>query len=205
MNAPIDATGALRQRTDGAPHRGPAARRRGSRYADDVTQPGQTHLVFLAPPYAHARIAGVDTGQRRGRPRRDRGPHRRRPESALASGRCPLSPFPASRRQPVRHRRAPRARHRRGCATVEAVAAVVATSQQAAAQGAEAIQVDYDEALRRSTRCRRWRLARCAVPPPRRDNIARGARRRSRAAAADAFGARRIVVRADRQPARHRR
>ena len=30
-------------------------------YADDITLPGQTHLVFLRSPYAHARITSVDT------------------------------------------------------------------------------------------------------------------------------------------------
>ena len=31
------------------------------RFADDFTLPGQTHLVFLRSPHAHARIASIDT------------------------------------------------------------------------------------------------------------------------------------------------
>ena len=37
-------------------------------YADDVTLPGQTHLVFLRSPYAHARITGIDAADARAMP-----------------------------------------------------------------------------------------------------------------------------------------
>ena len=38
----------------------PALVRGAGRFADDVTLDGQTHLVFLRSPYAHARIASID-------------------------------------------------------------------------------------------------------------------------------------------------
>jgi aerobic carbon-monoxide dehydrogenase large subunit len=33
----------------------------GGRFADDISSPAQTHLVFLRSPYAHARIVSIDT------------------------------------------------------------------------------------------------------------------------------------------------
>ena len=60
MNAPLEATRfgsgqAVRRIEDPALVRGLGL------YTDDVTHPGQTHLVFLRSPYAHARILSVDT------------------------------------------------------------------------------------------------------------------------------------------------
>ena len=39
----------------------PALLRGEGRFTDDLVREGQTHLVFLRSPYAHARIVGVDT------------------------------------------------------------------------------------------------------------------------------------------------
>src|SRR5690349_340808 len=38
------------------------------RFTDDMTLPGQTHLVFLRSPHAHARIASLDAAAARAMP-----------------------------------------------------------------------------------------------------------------------------------------
>ena len=59
MNAPLEATrfgsGQTVRRIED-----PALVTGAGRYTDDETLPGQTYLVFLRRPYAHAEIAGID-------------------------------------------------------------------------------------------------------------------------------------------------
>ena len=67
MNAPVDvgrfgSGHAVRRIEDPALIAG-----RGN-FTDDVVPSGQTHLVFLRSPYAHARIVSVDTSAARGVP-----------------------------------------------------------------------------------------------------------------------------------------
>ena len=114
-------------------------------FTDDVSRPGQTHLVFLRSPYAHARITAVDAGAALAAPGvlavftgAD----------LLAAGVLPLPfaiPFPrpdgSPAASPLRYVLAVDAVRYVG----EAVAAVVADSREAATQGAEAVRVDYEE------------------------------------------------------------
>ena len=46
----------------------PALVRGLGQYTDDVTLPGQLHLVFLRSAYAHARITGIDAADARAMP-----------------------------------------------------------------------------------------------------------------------------------------
>ena len=67
MNAPMEATRfgsgqSVRRIED------PALVTGQGRYTDDETLPGQTHLVFLRSPYAHADITGIDASAARAMP-----------------------------------------------------------------------------------------------------------------------------------------
>ena len=100
------------------------------RFTDDLSLPGQAHLVFLRSPYAHARIVSIDAGAARGDARRAR-----RSSPAPTSCRPACKPLaardavPAPRRQ-ARLPRAPRRAlaHETVRYVGEAVAAVVAES-----------------------------------------------------------------------------
>ena len=144
MNAPLEATRfgsglAVRRIEDPALVRGLGL------YTDDVTHPGQTHLVFLRSPYAHAKILSVDTSAAKAMdgviavytgadlvaagvkampapsmfPRPDGTPGVSAPRRALADDRVRF--------------------------VGEAVAAVVADSIEQARAAAEAVAVDYEE------------------------------------------------------------
>ena len=114
-------------------------------YTDDVTHPGQTYLVFLRSPYAHAKILSVDTAAAKAMdgviavytgadlvaagvlampapsmfPRPDGTPGVSAPRRALADDRVRF--------------------------VGEAVAAVVADSIEQARAAAEAVAIDYEE------------------------------------------------------------
>ncbi len=123
----------------------PALLRGEGRFTDDLLREGQTHLVFLRSPYAHARIVGVDTSAAQAVPG----------VLAVFSGAelhaagvqpiGPAVPFPRPDGTPG----ASAPRHPLALDRVryvgEAVAAVVAESREAALDGAEAIVVDYEE------------------------------------------------------------
>jgi aerobic carbon-monoxide dehydrogenase large subunit len=113
-------------------------------FTDDLARPGQTWLVFVRAPHAHARIVSVDASTARAVPGvlavwtgAD----------LVAAGVKPITapvPFPRPDGKPgataTRHALA----HERVRYVGEPVAAVVATSRHAAANGAEAVLVDYD-------------------------------------------------------------
>jgi len=114
-------------------------------FTDDVTLPGQTHLVFLRSPYAHARIVGIDTAAALALP----GVLAVYTGADLVAAGVKAMPgpqaFPRPNGQPgtsaPRHALAPdRVRF-----VGEAVAAVVASSITEAAAAAEAVWVDYEE------------------------------------------------------------
>ncbi len=123
----------------------PALLRGEGRFTDDVTPAGQTHLVFLRSPHAHARITSIDTSDARAVPgvlAVFTGPE------LAAAGVKPMGPavpFPRPDGQPG----ASAARHPLATDRVryvgEAVAAIVAESREAAMNGAEAVFVDYDD------------------------------------------------------------
>jgi len=144
MNAPLEAgrfgSGQSVRRIED-----PALIRGLGQYADDISLPGQTHLVFLRSPYAHANITSIDTMAAKtmpgvlavytgedlvaagvkampapsGFPRPDGKPGVSAPRRALAHGRVRF--------------------------VGEAVVAVVAESRDQAQAAAEAVGVDYQE------------------------------------------------------------
>jgi len=115
------------------------------RFTDDVTLPGQAHLVFLRSPQAHARIVSVDTADAlavsgviaviTGADLLRAGV---KPMPAVVPfARPDGTPFATADRFVIAH---DRVRH-----VGEAVAAVVAETREAAALGADAVLVEYDE------------------------------------------------------------
>ena len=114
-------------------------------YTDDVTLPGQLHLVFLRSPYAHARITAIDAADARAMPG----------VIAIYTGAdlvaagvkampgVPMFPRPDGKPGASAQRRAMADERVRFVG--EAVAAVVAESIDQARAAADTIMVDYDE------------------------------------------------------------
>ena len=123
----------------------PALVRGLGQYTDDVTLPGQLHLVFLRSAYAHARITGIDAADARAMPG----------VVAIYTGAelvaagvkampgVPMFPRPDGKPGATAPRRAMADSRVRFVG--EAVAAVVAESIDQARAAADAIMVDYDE------------------------------------------------------------
>jgi carbon-monoxide dehydrogenase large subunit len=115
------------------------------RYTDDVTLPGQAHLVFLRSPYPHARIVSIDTSAAAAMP----GVLRVLTGAELAE--AGVKPLPGAagfkRADGSDCASAPRfaMAHGRARFVGEAVAAVVAETVQQARDAAEAVVVDYEE------------------------------------------------------------
>jgi carbon-monoxide dehydrogenase large subunit len=115
------------------------------RFADDVVPAGQTCLVFLRSPYAHARIVSIDTAAARAIP----GVLAVWTGAELvAAGVQPMPLAHPFRRPdgspgatPPRHVLA----HERVRHVGEAVAAIVAETRLAALDAADAVMVDYDD------------------------------------------------------------
>ena len=115
------------------------------RYADDISLPGQTHLVFLRSPYAHAKILGIDTAAALASP----GVIAVYTGAAMVAAGLKPAPAPAGFPRPDGKPgvSAPRyaLAHLRARYVGEAVAAVVADSIEQARVAAEALWVDYEE------------------------------------------------------------
>jgi aerobic carbon-monoxide dehydrogenase large subunit len=114
------------------------------RFTDDETLPGQTHLVFLRSPHAHARIVSVDTQAAVAMPgvlAVYTGA-----ELVAAGVRALPGPAPFPRPDGSPGASAPRRAlaHERVRYVGEAVVAVVADSRDAARAAADAVLVDYD-------------------------------------------------------------
>jgi len=114
------------------------------RYTDDVAVPGQTHLVFLRSPYAHARIASIDADGARAMP----GVHAVITGAELAAaGVRPIAtggfkrPDGSDMASPARRPLA----HEVVRYVGEPVVAVVADSRDTARAAADAVWVDYEE------------------------------------------------------------
>ena len=114
-------------------------------YADDITLPGQTHLVFLRSPYAHARITSVDTSAAAGMS----GVLAVYTGAQLMAAGVKALPAPAPFPRPdgTPGTSAPRRAlaHQRVRYVGEAVVAVVAESIEQARAACDAVLVDYDE------------------------------------------------------------
>ena len=114
------------------------------RYTDDETLPGQTYLVFLRSPYAHADITGIDTSDALAMP----GVVAVYTGADLvAAGVKPMAGVPFPRPDGKPGATAPRRAlaHGRVRFVGEAVAVVVADSVDQARAAADAILVDYNE------------------------------------------------------------
>ena len=115
------------------------------RFADDVSGPGQSYLVFLRSPHAHARIVSIDTAAALAMPG----------VIAVLTGAdlvaagvkpLPLAPiFTRPDGSPGATPLRPGLAHERVRFVGEAVAALVAETREQAKDAAEAILVDYDE------------------------------------------------------------
>ena len=114
------------------------------RFTDDVVAEGQTYLAFLRSPYAHARIVSVDAEAARGLP----GVVAVYTGAELAAAGVKPIPGPSAFKRadgsdgvsPPRRALA----HEVARFVGEPVAAVVATSRDAARDACDAIAVDYD-------------------------------------------------------------
>ncbi len=114
-------------------------------FTDDLVVPGQTFLVFLRSPFAHARIVSIDTAAARAMPG----------VLAVLTGaelaQAGVKPIPPVAGFPGPGGRPPASAPQRALAhevvrfVGEAVVAVVATSLLQARDAAEAVAVDYDE------------------------------------------------------------
>jgi carbon-monoxide dehydrogenase large subunit len=114
-------------------------------FTDDLSLPGQTHMIFVRSPYAHARIVSVDVAGALAIP------------GVLAAysgadlvqaGVKPLSmplPFPRPDGKPGATALRRVLAHEIVRYVGEAVVAVVAESREAAVDAAEAVMVDYEE------------------------------------------------------------
>ncbi|MEI9986226.1 MAG: hypothetical protein WDN69_25475 [Aliidongia sp.] len=115
------------------------------RFSDDVAQPGQTHLVFLRSPHAHARIVAIDTAAAAAMP----GVIAVLTGADLvAAGVKPLPLAPMFKR-PDGSAGATPLRPALADGTVrfvgEAVAALIAETREQAKDAVEAILVEYEE------------------------------------------------------------
>ena len=114
-------------------------------YADDITLPGQTHLVFLRSPYAHAHITHVDTSAAQAM---DGVLAVYTGAQLAAAGVKPMpapTPFPRPDGKPGISAPRRALAHERVRYVGEAVVAVVAESIEQARAACDAVVVDYDE------------------------------------------------------------
>jgi carbon-monoxide dehydrogenase large subunit len=156
-------------------------------FTDDVSLPGQTHMIFVRSPHPHARIVSVDVAAALATP------------GVLATfsgadlvrdGVKPISaplPFPRPDGKPG----VTAARHVLAHEVVryvgEAVVAVVAESREAAVNGAEAVMVDYKELPCVVDAIRAMSAGAPALCPEAPDNIAAEMRHGDAGAVAQAF------------------
>ena len=195
MNAPMEATrfgsGQKVRRIED-----PALVTGTGHYTDDETLPGQTHLVFLRSPYAHADITGIDTSAALAMP----GVVAIYTGADLvAAGVKPMAGVPFPRPDGKPGATAPRRAlaHERVRFVGEAVAVVVADSVDQARAAADAIQVDYNElpsVVNAFDAMAPGAPALCEAAP---DNIAAGMAHGDVAATAAAFAAAAHTVRVD--------
>ena len=114
-------------------------------FVDNVTIAGATHIAFLRSPYAHARIASIDTAAAAAMP----GVLAVYSGAQLRAAGVKPMPKAAGFQRANGDPPASAARHALAVDTVrfvgEAVAAVVAESREAARDAVEAVLIDYDE------------------------------------------------------------
>ncbi len=115
------------------------------RYTDDVSLPGQSHLVFVRSPYPHARIGAIDTAAASAMP----GVLRVFTGAELAeAGVKPMPGAAGFKRADGSACATPPRRvlaHERARFVGEPVVAVVAETIEQARDAAEAVRIDYDD------------------------------------------------------------
>ncbi|AMM26484.1 xanthine dehydrogenase family protein molybdopterin-binding subunit [Variovorax sp. PAMC 28711] len=115
------------------------------RYTDDVSLPGQSHLVFVRSPYPHARIGAIDTAAASAMP----GVLRVFTGAELAeAGVQPMPGAAGFKRADGSPCATPPRRvlaHERARFVGEPVVAVVAETIEQARDAAEAVRIDYDD------------------------------------------------------------
>ncbi|WP_431270980.1 xanthine dehydrogenase family protein molybdopterin-binding subunit [Dankookia sp. P2] len=123
---------------------GPLLRGEGA-FSDDLSHPGQTHMVFLRSPYAHARIVSIDTTEARAVPGVLAVITGAELEAA-GLGRLGIElPFKRPDGSPLAAPPRPVLAVGEANFAGEAVVAVVGETMGAARDGAEAVVVDYEE------------------------------------------------------------
>ncbi len=166
-------------------------------FTDDLNRPGQTHLIFVRSPHAHARIVSADVSGALALPgvlAAYSG------ADLLAAGVKPIAagiPFPRPDGTPA----ASATRYALAVDRVryvgEAVAAVVAESREAALAGLDAVRIDYEElpsVVDAASAVASGAPALCDAAP---DNIASEMRHGDAAATAAAFARAAVTVRLD--------
>jgi aerobic carbon-monoxide dehydrogenase large subunit len=156
-------------------------------FTDDLVVAGQTYLVFLRSPFAHARIVSVDTAAARAMPG----------VVAVLTGaelaQAGVKPIPPVAGFPGPGGRPPASAAQRALAhevvrfVGEPVAAVVATSLLQARDAAEAVAVDYDELPAVAEPIQAMQAGAPVLCPEAPDNIAAEMRHGDAAATEQAF------------------
>ena len=157
------------------------------RFTDDLSRPGQAHLVFLRSPYAHARIVSIDASAAREMPG----------VLAVYTGAdlvdagvkvLPANiPFPRPDGKPAATAARRALAHEHVRFVGEAVAAVVAESRAVAVSASEAVMVEYDELPAVVDPIRAMAAGAPALCPQAPDNIAAEMRHGDAKATAGAF------------------
>ncbi len=114
-------------------------------FTDDLNRPGQTHLIFVRSPHAHARLSAVDLSGALAVPGVIAAYGG---ADLLAAGVKPIAagiPFPRPDGSPAASAKRYALAVDRVRYVGEAVAAVVATSRDAALAGIDAVRIEYDE------------------------------------------------------------
>src|SRR5437763_1678643 len=115
------------------------------RFVDDVDAPGMAWLGFVRSPYPHARIRSIDKIRAERTPGILRVLTAQDWESAGLGKMASLHPMHSSDGRKMNEVMRPILARDKACHVGEPVAAVVGTSRYAAMDGAEAVEVDYEE------------------------------------------------------------
>jgi carbon-monoxide dehydrogenase large subunit len=157
------------------------------RFTDDVALPGQTHIVFIRSPYAHARIASIDVSGALASPgvvAAFTGADL--VKAGVKSLTQPL-PFPRPDGKPGATAERFVLAHERVRFVGEAVVALVAESREAAVNAVDAVAIDYEELPCVVDAVSAMKPGAAVLCPEAPDNIAAEMRHGNAAAVADAF------------------
>ncbi|HUP07503.1 MAG TPA: xanthine dehydrogenase family protein molybdopterin-binding subunit [Caldimonas sp.] len=167
------------------------------RFTDDVPAEREAYIAFLRSPFAHARIASIDTAAARALP----GVLAVHTGAELhAAGVTPIASIDVFRRADGKPVVTPPRRalaHERVRFVGEAVAAVVAETRVAARDAVEAIAIEYEELPAVTDPVLATRPGAAAIHPDAPDNIACEARHGDVAATERAFASAAHVVKLD--------